>query len=65
VVAKVRERFNLRKPNELEVRKQYQIKILNRFAALENFSESEDISRDLENKIHIDIYMSKNYFIIV
>ena len=29
------ERFNLRKLNELEVRKQYQIKITKRFAALE------------------------------
>jgi hypothetical protein len=28
------ERFNLRKLNELEVRKQYQIDIANRFAAL-------------------------------
>jgi len=51
VVAKVRERlavveqavqrldgesFNMRKLNELEVRKQYQIEITNRFAALEN-----------------------------
>jgi hypothetical protein len=27
------ERFNLRKLNELEVRKQYQIEITNRFAA--------------------------------
>ena len=30
------ERFNLRKLNELEVRKQYQIEIINKFAALEN-----------------------------
>jgi len=30
------ERLNLRKWNELEVRKQYQIKISNRFAALKN-----------------------------
>ena len=30
------ERFNLRRLNELEVRKQYQIMISNRFAALEN-----------------------------
>jgi hypothetical protein len=37
------ERFNLKKLNELEIRKQYQIKISNRFAALENFSDSEDI----------------------
>ena len=31
-----RQRFNLRKLNELEVRKQYQIEITNRFAALED-----------------------------
>jgi len=43
------ERFNLRKLNELEVRKQYQIYISNRFAALENLSDSEDINRALEN----------------
>jgi len=30
------ERFHLRKLNELEVRKQCQLKILSRFAALEN-----------------------------
>jgi hypothetical protein len=29
-------RFNLRKLNDLEVRKQYQVEITNRFAALEN-----------------------------
>ena len=29
-------RFNLRKLNDLEVRKEYQIEITNRFAALEN-----------------------------
>jgi len=61
VVAKVRERlaiskqaahrfdgeiFNLRKLNELEVRKQYQIEITNRFTALENLSNDEDINRD-------------------
>jgi len=60
VVAKVRERltvskkeahksdmetFYLRKQNELEVRKQYQIEISNRFAASENLSDSEDIKR--------------------
>jgi len=30
------ERFNLRKVNDLEIRKQYQIEISNRLAALEN-----------------------------
>ena len=66
VIAKVRERlavskqaaqkfdvdrFNIRKLNELEVRKQYQItrKILNRIVALENLGDSEDINRAWEN----------------
>jgi len=43
------ERFNLRKLNELEVKKQYQINISNRFAALENLSDSKDINRAWEN----------------
>jgi len=43
------ERFKLRKLNELEVRKQYQIEITNRFAALENLSGGEDIERAWEN----------------
>jgi len=43
------ERYNLRKLNELEVRKQYQIKISNRFEALENLSDSQDINRAWEN----------------
>jgi hypothetical protein len=43
------ERFNLKKLSELEVRKQYQIKISNRFSALENLNVSEDINRAWEN----------------
>ena len=43
------ERFNLRKLNELEVRKQCQINISNRFAALENLSDSENINRVWKN----------------
>jgi hypothetical protein len=43
------ERFNLRKLNELEVRKQCQIEISNRFAALENLNDGEDINRAWEN----------------
>jgi hypothetical protein len=43
------ERFNLRKLSELEVRKQYQIKASNRFAALKDFSGSEDMNRPWEN----------------
>jgi hypothetical protein len=38
------ERFNLRNLRELIVRKQYQIKMSDRFAALENLNDSEDIS---------------------
>jgi hypothetical protein len=43
------ERFNLKKLSELEVRKQYQLKISNKFAALENLEVSEDINRTWEN----------------
>jgi hypothetical protein len=35
------EGFNLRKLNELEVRKQYQIKISKMFAVLENLNDNE------------------------
>jgi uncharacterized protein YPO0396 len=43
------ERFNLKKLSELEVRKWYQLKISNRFAALENLNVSEDINKAWEN----------------
>jgi hypothetical protein len=46
----------LGKLNELKVRKQYYIKISNRFVALENLSDSEDINKaweDIENNIKI------------
>ena len=43
------ERFNLRKLKEREVRKKYQIEITNRFAALENLNDNEDINRAWEN----------------
>jgi hypothetical protein len=64
MVAKVRERlavkkqatrkfdgeiFNMKKRNDLEVRKQYQIEITNRFAALEDLNVDEDIIRAWEN----------------
>jgi len=39
------EGFNLRKLTEMEIRKQYQIKISNRFSALEKLNDSEDINR--------------------
>ena len=44
-----RQRFNLRKLNEPEVREQYQIEITNRFAALENSDDDEDVNRTWEN----------------
>jgi hypothetical protein len=47
------ERFNLKKLSELEVRKQYQIKISSRFAALENLNVSEDI--DIKESIKISV----------
>ena len=45
----VGERFNLRKLNELEVRKRYQIEITNRFAALGNVENDGDINRAWED----------------
>jgi len=43
------ERFNLRKLNELGVRKQYQLEITKTFATLENLSDDEDINRAWKN----------------
>jgi hypothetical protein len=43
------ERFNLRKLNELEIRKEYQNEITNWFAALENLCDDEDINKAWEN----------------
>ena len=43
------ERFNLRQLREIEVREQYQIKISNRCAALENLNDSEDINSAWKN----------------
>ena len=43
------ERFNLRKLKDLEVKKQYQIEITNRFVALGNISDDGDINRAWEN----------------
>ena len=43
------ERFNLGMLNELVVRKQYQFEIANRFTALENLSDGEDINKAWEN----------------
>jgi len=42
-------RFNLRKQRELEFRKQYQIHISNRSAALENLNDSKDINMNRDN----------------
>jgi hypothetical protein len=43
------ERFNLKKLSELQVRKQYQIKISNRLAAWKNLKYGEDVPRAWEN----------------
>ena len=43
------ERFNLRRLNELEVSKRYQIETKSRFGALVNLSDDEDINRAWEN----------------
>jgi len=40
-----RQRFNLGKLNESQVREQYQIEITNGFAALENLDDDKDVNR--------------------
>jgi hypothetical protein len=64
------ERFNLRKLNELEVRKHYKIEFTNRSAALENLRDSEDMNRDWKNfkectktsaKYSLDLHEMKQY----
>jgi len=44
-----RQRFNLRKLNEPEVREKYQIEITKRFAGLKNLNDDEDVNRIWEN----------------
>ena len=44
-----RQRFNLRKLDEPDVREQYQIEITNRLAALENLSDDEEVDRTWGN----------------
>jgi hypothetical protein len=39
------ERFNLRKLTDVELKEQYQVKISNRFAPLENLDDDMDINR--------------------
>jgi len=43
------ERFYLRKLNDLEVRKKYQMEITNRFAVLANLSDDEAVNKTLES----------------
>jgi len=43
------ERFNLRKLNELEVKKKYQIGFTNGYAALENLNVDKDVNRAWKN----------------
>ena len=44
-----RQRFDSRKINELDVRKQYQIEITNSFEALENLNDDEEVNRTWES----------------
>jgi len=44
-----RQRFNLRELNDQEIREQNQTEIKNKFAALENLNDDEDVNRTWEN----------------
>jgi hypothetical protein len=43
------QRFDLRKLNDAEVKKQYRVKITNRFAALEKIDDDVDMNRAWRN----------------
>jgi hypothetical protein len=43
------QRFDLKKLNDAEAKVQYQVKITNRFAALENCDDNVDMNRASEN----------------
>jgi hypothetical protein len=43
------QRFDLRKLNDAQVKEQYQVKITNRFAALENCVDNVDMNKAWEN----------------
>jgi phosphoglycolate phosphatase-like HAD superfamily hydrolase len=49
VSRRVAQKFDLRKLDDAEVKEQYQVKITNRFAALENFDDNVDMNRAWEN----------------
>jgi len=57
------ERFNLRKLNELRVRKQCHIKISNRYAALEKLGDSKDIKENIKTsaKENLCLYELKQH----
>jgi len=58
------ESFNFRKLNELEVRKQYQTEISNRFATLEYLNDGQFINRAWENmKEDIKLSAKENLFL--
>jgi hypothetical protein len=59
------ERSNLKKLNELEVMKNDKIKISNRFAVLENLSDSEHINRywkNIDENIKISVKSSLSLY---
>jgi len=64
------ERFNLRKLSELDVTKEYHIKISKSFASFENLNDGEDINRAWESikksikilgKESLGLYVSKQH----
>jgi len=58
--------FNLRKINQLAVRKQYQIAITNRFAALEKINYSSGINRTWgKNYRESEVASSGLYFLSI
>jgi predicted RecB family endonuclease len=61
---KGKERCNLKKLNDVEVEEQYQVKISNRLAAVENLDDKVDISRASQSIIQTGLQRKKTWMIM-
>jgi len=59
------ERFNLKSINEVEVKEQYQIKISNRFADLENLDDNDNLNFQQSMEKYYDIKASTTESLVI
>jgi hypothetical protein len=59
------ERFNLKRLNDMEVKEQYQIKISNRFADLENLDDNDNLNFQQSMEKYYDIKASTTESLVI